>query len=160
MCAYKTGCLSRMAATAAAIIGDATPTQRKAVAAFAETLGVVFQIQDDLLNIRDSILSRKKGRGEDITEGKRSLAVIHALRMAPRTQRARLLALLDMHTSDQHLRDEAIEIIEKSGGVTRAKRTMERLFQTAWTTFDRTFPDSEAKRDIEQLARFLMERDV
>jgi geranylgeranyl diphosphate synthase type I len=160
MCAYKTGCLTRLAATAAAIIGGATTHQTEALGAFAETLGVVFQIQDDLLNITESELSKQKGLGEDITEGKRSLAVIYALQRARPAQRKRLLTILDMHSSKQSLRNEAIAMIRETGAIERAHATMRWLFHRARQRVDKAFPASPAKARLHELATFLIERDI
>lgn len=160
MCAYKTGCLSRLAATVAAIIGDATRRQRAALAAFAETLGVVFQIQDDLLNITESPLSKNKGLGEDITEGKRSLAVLYALKSAKPRKRRRLLRILAQHTKDPRRRNEAIAIIRDTDAIPRAQRTMRRLLTGAWTHVDRAFPSSKEKDRLRALTQYLAERSI
>ena len=160
MCAYKTGCLARLAATVAAIIGGATKRQLDALGAFAETLGVVFQIQDDILNITESELSKQKGLGEDITEGKRSLAVIYALQGAPQRKRKRLLTILNMYTSKPSLISEAIAIIRETGAIEQARATMHRLFRRAWRRVDAALPASPAKARLHELATFLVERDI
>lgn len=46
-------------------------------------MGVLFQIRDDLLNLEDADMSQKKGFCEDLTEGKFSFPVIHALHADP-----------------------------------------------------------------------------
>jgi geranylgeranyl diphosphate synthase, type I len=160
MCAYKTGCLARMMASAAAILGGATGRQRAALEQFAETLGIVFQIQDDILNITPSRLSRRKGLGDDIAEGKRSLAVLHALRGAPRGQRRRLLQLLGSHTEKPSLRNEAIAIIRDAGGITHAERTRRRLLARARREFITAFRSSPARSRLLAFATLLAERDT
>jgi len=42
-------------------------------------LGVFFQIRDDLMNLDSSEYSAKKGFAEDLTEGKFSFPIIHAI---------------------------------------------------------------------------------
>ena len=42
-------------------------------------LGVIYQIRDDYLNLIDDTMQQKKGFAEDITEGKLSFPIIHAL---------------------------------------------------------------------------------
>ncbi|CAB4255812.1 similar to Saccharomyces cerevisiae YPL069C BTS1 Geranylgeranyl diphosphate synthase [Maudiozyma barnettii] len=42
-------------------------------------LGVIYQIRDDYLNLVDDTMQQKKGFAEDITEGKLSFPIIHAL---------------------------------------------------------------------------------
>ncbi|MCK4482936.1 polyprenyl synthetase family protein, partial [Candidatus Bathyarchaeota archaeon] len=83
MCAYKTGTLARMAAEIAAVLADANDELIKRLGRFAESIGVAFQMQDDILDLTSSEFTEKKGgRGQDITEGKRSLIVIHTLKVA------------------------------------------------------------------------------
>ncbi len=62
MCAYKTGGLARMSAKISAILCGASVEQTESLAAFAEAVGVAFQIQDDILNLQtESTLSIGKG---------------------------------------------------------------------------------------------------
>ncbi|MDH3352921.1 MAG: polyprenyl synthetase family protein, partial [Nanoarchaeota archaeon] len=51
MCAYKTGTLARMSAKLGAILANASNERTNALGKFAESIGVAFQIQDDILNI-------------------------------------------------------------------------------------------------------------
>src|SRR3989337_743580 len=91
MCAYKTGTLASMAAKIAAVLCEASEDTVERLGRFAEALGVAFQIQDDVLDLTSNELAKKKGgRGQDITEGKRSLIVIHTLAKAKAADRKRL----------------------------------------------------------------------
>lgn len=80
MCAYKTGTLARMSAKIGAILAGADEKTVDSLGKFAESIGVAFQIQDDILNISD----QKWGKdfGDDITEGKRTLMVIRTIESA------------------------------------------------------------------------------
>ena len=113
MCAYKTGTLARMAAKMAAVLAGAEPKLVEKLGRFAETIGVAFQMQDDILDLTGQEFAKSKGCvGGDITEGKRSLLVIYTLQIANVTDKKRLIEILNMHTFDQKLRDEAIALIE------------------------------------------------
>ncbi len=62
MCANKTGGLARMCAKMSGVLAGATPDQVEAIGRFAESLGIAFQIQDDILNIDQAgSLSLSKG---------------------------------------------------------------------------------------------------
>ncbi len=81
MCAYKTGTLARMAAKLAAVIAGADGQLVEKLGHFAESIGIAFQMQDDILDLTGKEFAVKKGcLGGDITEGKRSLLVIHTLK--------------------------------------------------------------------------------
>jgi len=62
-----------------AIIGGGTETQVEGLRNYGLDTGLAFQIQDDLLNLVGKAESTKKGFRDDITEGKRTLVVVHAL---------------------------------------------------------------------------------
>ncbi len=51
MCAYKTGTLARMAAKMAAVLAGAEQTLVEKLGRFAESIGVAFQMQDDILDL-------------------------------------------------------------------------------------------------------------
>lgn len=87
MVANKTGGLFRMASRLIAVVLDLTPAQTKILTRFAETIGVCFQIQDDILNVDISNETYQKSKGmygEDIYEvrGTRSPAYSSFLAMA------------------------------------------------------------------------------
>ena len=76
----KTGVLSCMAAKLGAVLGGADDKTIEALGNFGAAIGIAFQIQDDLLNVTKSGVSKSKGGvGEDITEGKITLLTIYTL---------------------------------------------------------------------------------
>jgi geranylgeranyl pyrophosphate synthase len=160
MCAFKTGTLARMSAKIAAILSNATDEQIEKFGNYAETIGVAFQIKDDILNLVEGEFTEKKGLGEDITEGKRSLLVIHALNNANSEDKERLIEILDMHTSDQELRDEAIAIIKKCGSIEYAKEKARSMILEAWRGVDRILKPSPTKEKLKAFADYLVERKV
>ncbi len=160
MCAFKTGCLARMSAKVAAVVGGSDNKLITAFGVLGESLGVVFQIQDDILNITEYELSKGKGLGEDITEGKRSLPVIYAVNSLDKKDGARLIEILKMHTLDQKLINEAIELINKAGGIKKAQETMKKLFDSALKELDPLLEESEKKQKLFNLADYLINRQV
>ena len=161
MCAYKTGTLARMSAKIAAVLGDASEELVEKLGHFAESIGIAFQMQDDILDLTSADFTEKKGGvGEDITEGKRSLMVIHALKVASAEDRKRLVKILKMHTSDQKLRGEAIAIMKKNGSIDYVKRFAQRIVKESWKNVEGLLPSSEAKEKLNAFATFLIERKI
>ncbi|MDH7564611.1 MAG: polyprenyl synthetase family protein [Candidatus Bathyarchaeota archaeon] len=161
MCAYKTGTLARMAAKIAAVLADADDNLVEKLGRFAESIGVAFQMQDDILDLTSTEFTEKKGgRGKDITEGKRSLIVIHTLKKAQPQDRKRLIKILNMHTSSQKLRDEAISIMEKYGSIDYVKRLAESMVNQSWSEVEKLLPPSGARQKLVAFAEFLIERKV
>ena len=115
MCICKTGVLARFAAKLGAIIGNGSREEINALARFGESIGVGFQIQDDILELTGKEFAKGKGGiGGDIHEGKRTLMVIHTIKKANEQDRKRLIEILNSHPTEQETISEAIEIIKKS----------------------------------------------
>jgi geranylgeranyl pyrophosphate synthase len=161
MCAYKTGTLARMAAKIAAVLADANDRLVEKLGRFAESIGVAFQMQDDILDLTSKEFEKKKGgRGQDITEGKRSLIVIHTLKTADAKDKKRLIEILNMHTSDQKLRDEAIAIMNKYDSITFVKKFARNIVQKSWREAEKSLPDTKGKEKLKAFAEFLIERNI
>jgi len=159
MCAYKTGTLARMAAKIAAVLANADDNIVEKVGRFAEAVGVAFQIQDDILDLTGEEFAEKKGgRGQDITEGKRTLMIIHTLEKAEPSDKDRLKEILKMHTSNQKLRDEAISIMQKYSSIDYAKQFGRNLVQQSWREVDNLLTPSDAKEKLRAFAEYLVER--
>ncbi len=161
MCAYKTGTLARMAAKLAAVMADADKNQVDKLGSFAESIGVAFQMQDDILDLTGKEFAEKKGGlGQDITEGKRTLIVIRAQKTANPQDKKRLITILGMHTSDQTLRDEAIGIIQKNNAIEYVKHKAKKMVEDSWTEVDKLIKDSEGKEKLKAFAEFLINRNI
>ncbi|MBI2550246.1 polyprenyl synthetase family protein [Candidatus Woesearchaeota archaeon] len=159
MCANKTGSVASMAAKLGALLGGGSEKQIKALGEFAEAAGVAFQIKDDILNVESSE-GIGKGFGDDISEGKRTLLVIHTLNAAPENERQRLLEILNMHTKDEKLLKEAIAIINKHNSIEYAKKAAAQLIEKYWKETEAALPESEAKNQLKELAQLLISRSI
>jgi len=161
MCAYKTGTLARMSAKISAVLAGASREQVEKLGRFAESIGIAFQMQDDVLDLIGKEFTEKKGGvGQDITEGKRTLMVIHTLKNAVNEDNDRLIQILNMHTSDQTLRDEAIAIMKKYGSIEHVKHTATRIVEESWSEVDKLLPESEAKKKLKAFSEFLIKRNI
>ena len=160
MCAYKTGTLARMAAKMAAVLSGADKPLVEKLGRLAESIGVAFQMQDDILDLTGVDFAKKKGgAGQDITEGKRTLMVIYTLAKANAADKKRLTEILGMHTSEQALRDEAIALMQKYGAIEHVKHTAERIVEESWIEAEKLLPTPEAKEKLKAFAEFLIKRN-
>jgi geranylgeranyl pyrophosphate synthase len=162
MCAYKTGTLARMSARLAVVLSGGSPEQEEKIGKVAESIGVGFQIQDDVLDIESSGKERDKfGKsfGNDIKEGKRTLMVIHAMHNAPEKESRRLIEILDSHTSDRKRVLEAIDILHKNGSVEYAKKRAREIVEKSWKEAESLLPECDAKETLKSFVNFLIERE-
>jgi geranylgeranyl pyrophosphate synthase len=161
MCAYKTGTLARMAAKLAAVLAGANKELVEKLGHFTESIGVAFQMQDDVLDLTGKEFAEKKGGlGQDITEGKRTLMVIRALKTANPKDKKRLVEILNMHTSDQKLRDEAIAIMQKNKAIEYVKHKAAKMVEESWSEVDKLLPTTEGKEKLKAFAEFLIKRSI
>ncbi|MEM0475680.1 MAG: polyprenyl synthetase family protein [Candidatus Norongarragalinales archaeon] len=160
MCAFKTGTLARLSAKLGAIAAGGSHAQVEVLGAFAEAVGVAFQIQDDVLNVSSSSFGEMKGFGEDIHEGKRTLLVIHAFKVLPPQKARRLRALLDSHPSDSRRIREAIALLREANAIEYAKAKAREIVSAAWRKADGVLKPSKAKQELKALADFLVEREL
>lgn len=76
-------------------------------------LGVLFQIRDDYLNLLSTTYSTNKGLCEDLTEGKFSFPIIHAIRSDPGN--LVLLNIIKQKTNDEEVKRYAVKYMESKG---------------------------------------------
>lgn len=159
MCAFKTGTLARMAAKLGGVLGGASDDTVLALGEFAESLGVAFQIQDDILNI---CVSENLGKefGDDISEGKRTLILIRALNSLSKNDSKDLLGILNLKTKNKVLISEALRIFKKSDSIEYSKNIAKDLVKEAWEKLDEVLEESEAKVKLKGFADFVAERDL
>ena len=161
MCAYKTGTLARMAAKLAAVLAGANKELVDKLGRYAESIGVAFQMQDDILDLTGKEFAEKKGGlGQDITEGKRTLIIIHTLKKATEADKTRLIQILNMRTAERALRDEAISITRKYGAVKHVKRIAVQIVEESWKEVEKLLDASEAKEKLKAFAEFLINRST
>ncbi len=133
------------------IIGD--------MANFGESLGMAFQIIDDVLDVFGDVAKFGKEVGKDIKEHKLGNAVVLlALEELGDADRARLLAILSRdHVDDGDVRT-AVELISSTRARERAVQEARSHMEAALKSL-RSLPDVERRRELEELAKFVVFRE-
>ena len=72
----KTGALIRYACEAGAIVGGAAADDRQRLVRYGETIGLAFQLADDLLDVTQSADAMGKATGKDAAAGKGTLVAL------------------------------------------------------------------------------------
>lgn len=160
MCALKTGTLARLSAKLAAVLSGGTPEQIEKLGKMAEAIGIGFQIQDDVLSASGEEFMKGKGFGDDVTEGKRTLLVIHTLKNASPENRKRLIEILNMHTRKKETIREALNILKKYNAVEYAKDRARQIVEIAWKEAEPLLEESEAKKKLKSFVDFLINRKI
>ncbi len=160
MCLYKSGSLARMAAKMAATLAGKDEQTVEVLGELAGKIGVAFQIQDDILNLTGEEFMKRKGFGEDITEGKKSLLVVYTLNNANENDKKRLLNILTSHTKDKKEISDAINIINSYGSIEYAKKVAKEIIDECWGKVDKILPSSDAKNKLKMISNYLIERKI
>lgn len=152
MCALKTGSLARMAARFGVILAGKNNKTERLFSDFATSLGIAFQIQDDILNMSGRL---GKEKGDDITEGKKSLPVICCLQKAGPSDKKKLLRILKQKTKNKKLIDEAVSIMVKYNSLAYANQKAKILVNKSW----KKIKNKQAKNSLKTLKNFVTERE-
>ncbi|BFZ61652.1 geranylgeranyl pyrophosphate synthetase [Saitoella coloradoensis] len=108
MVANKTGGLLRLAVK---LMQASSPINTTDYVPLVNTIGILFQIRDDYLNLQSPLMTANKGYCEDLTEGKFSFPIIHAVR-ADRGNR-QILNILKQRTGDVEVKAYAVKYMRE-----------------------------------------------
>lgn len=106
---------------AGALAAGAEPDAVRGLIEVGLPAGLAFQLQDDLLNLVGDADAQGKDFRSDITEGKRTLAVVWALEHLGGAERSELVELLESRTDDASRLARAVELIELGGGIDKCR---------------------------------------
>lgn len=106
---------------AGALAAGAEPDAVRGLIEVGLPAGLAFQLQDDLLNLVGDADAQGKDFRSDITEGKRTLAVVWALEHLGGAERSELVELLESGTADTSRLARAVELIELGGGIDKCR---------------------------------------
>ncbi|WP_062378213.1 polyprenyl synthetase family protein [Demequina pelophila] len=98
-----------------------------ALRAAGRPLGVAFQLRDDLLGVLGSPEETGKPVGDDLREGKRTLAVHHVVAHGTESERAALLAVLGRHDASDDQIAAAVQALRDAGAVDAVEARIEAL---------------------------------
>ena len=123
---------------------------------FGEKTGIAFQIKDDMFDFGTDDVG--KPVGIDIKEKKVTLPLIYALNNCDSAEKKNMISLVKNHNDDPEKISAIIAFVNQRGGLQYAETQMKKYQEEAFAILN-TFPDSEARRGLEQLVRFTTERN-
>jgi heptaprenyl diphosphate synthase len=151
----KTGILIATSCRLGGLLSETPEDQLEILEAFGESIGMAFQLSDDIMDVTASQLELGKEPGTDIREGVYTLPVLHALHEGP--DRAELQRLLARGAPDGEMLDRALQIVRDGGSLEHARAAVSAEVARA-DALARQLPDGTARHALIQLARFLAVR--
>ena len=151
----KTASLIAACMALGALSADAEPAAIERAKAVGESLGLAFQIRDDLFDYDGIDIG--KPIGLDLQERKMTLPLIAALDAATTADRARIRRLVRKRKKRAADIREIATFVESNGGLTYARDRMDALAAEASEDL-LTFPPSEARDALVDLCRYVVAR--
>lgn len=152
----KTAALFVLSAEAAALLGRAGRVALGAIREFGRTVGMAFQIVDDILDFVGTADQVGKPIGSDLQQGLFTLPAIRYVEAHPQDPDAQ--ALLHGKAQDRDLISHVVAVVRKSGAIDEALQEA-REFVTRGQRALVKLPESEYVTVLSELARFIVERD-
>ncbi len=145
--------LSRMGAVA----GGGTEAQIEAIGYYFESVGLAFQIIDDVLNLR-GFKGNLKTKAEDISHGKVTLPFVKTLGVLDRPARADFASRWMAKPTEPRELAALVQIVEGAGALDACVKQAADLVEDAWRALDPVVEDSLAKIMLRAFGWYVLER--
>ena len=151
----KTAALIATSCRLGGLLSDASEHDVEVLQAYGESLGLAFQLSDDVMDLTASQAELGKEPGQDLREGVYTLPVLHALHEGPRGDELR--GLLGAGPPEDDRLERALEIVRGGGSIEHARGAVGEEVRRA-VGLANQLPDGAAHHALVQLTRFLATR--
>jgi geranylgeranyl diphosphate synthase type II len=154
----KTAKMLELSVAAGAYMTDASTEQVDALKCYARSLGVAFQIQDDVLDISSQDDEFGKKIGGDIEEGKKTFLTIKAVQQCTETPDKELLQEFLQNNGLPAEKVPAMqELLHRNGIIEEANAEVQRLTKEAIDALE-ILPDNSSREMLVWFAGMLLRR--
>jgi octaprenyl-diphosphate synthase len=128
----------------------------QAMKKFGQSIGMAFQIRDDILDYEGSSSLIGKPVGGDIKEKKITLPLIYSLNQVSGSKAGEIKKIIKNGKNKANIK-KVIEFVRENDGINYALKTAQNFSLQAKETLS-VFPDSPAKIALEALIEFVIDR--
>lgn len=155
----KTASLFEACAAIGSLSVNASESDMEAAKKFGLTLGMMFQIRDDIFDyFEDSNIG--KPTGNDMLEGKLTLPAIHVVLNSNNDEiRAIAMKVKDLCATPQEIA-QLVEYTKTNGGIEYAEQQMERLYKEALVFVENNVRDNELKHALTAYLNYVIQRKL
>jgi len=153
----KTARLFEAAAQSSAILADATEAQEKALQDYGRYIGTAFQLIDDLLDYSADGQTLGKNVGDDLSEGKPTLPLLHAMQHGNAEQAAMIRKAIE-EGNGRHLLEPVLETMRQHGSLEWTRARAEQEADKAISALQ-VLPESAWRSALEALAHMSVQRE-
>lgn len=152
----KTAELTACCCKLGAIHADMSDDVVAQLSSYGRSLGIAFQIADDVLDLIGAETLAGKSLGTDLEQQKLTLPIIYLLQQAPAEQAARVRSILT--AAGNHKREALLPELQSSGALDYARQKAESFASAALRELE-CLPPSLARSILETLADRVVHRD-
>ena len=155
----KTAALFEACASIGAISAGASDEEIKKASEFGQTLGIMFQIRDDIFDYYDS-KEIGKPTGNDMTEGKLTLPVIYALNNSDFESMHTLAKKVKAGTINPDEIAVLVEFTKQQGGIEYAEKRMQEFSQICMDYINSSVKEKAVKDALTAYVDYVIERKL
>ena len=154
----KTAVMFLICAELGARVAGADEEVVKCLADWGRSLGLCFQLMDDLIDVLSDSETLGKPTGSDVAQGKQTLMVIHALSQPDSEAKSRLLSVLGTcENATEDMIKDGVEALNELGSIDYARAKANEYHQHAHACLDR-LPDGPAMLALRELTDLQLKR--
>ncbi len=154
----KTAVMFQICAELGARVAGADDEVIECLAEWGRSVGLCFQLMDDLIDVLSDSATLGKPTGSDVAQGKQTLMVIHALSMPESEAKSRLLAVLGKcEDATESMVQDGIAALDELGSIAYARERANEYHQHAHACLDQ-LPDGPAMLALRELTDLQLKR--
>jgi geranylgeranyl diphosphate synthase, type II len=161
MITLKTACLTAASLKIGALLGGAPKEEANALHDFGLNMGIVFQLQDDFLDVFSDETKFGKKKGSDIISGKKTFLFLKTLELLSPGEREEFYVL---YTSKHHDDDEKVEYVKKIYEELNIRKhvisIMQMYHDTSLDCLKKCNGDQKIITQLKRLAESMLEREI
>ncbi|MEE9474700.1 MAG: polyprenyl synthetase family protein [Candidatus Hydrothermarchaeaceae archaeon] len=154
----KTATLFEACTKCGAILGEGSEKEISALSKYGYHLGIGFQMTDDILDIVAKERTLGKPVGADISMGRPTFVILHALEVADKKDKKELVSILKSRVESNTDIKRALEIIKNTNSIEHASMRAKSQMETAKKELGH-LKDTESKRALEIIAEYAVDRN-
>ena len=154
----KTAVMFHICAELGARVAGADDEIIECLAEWGRSVGLCFQLMDDLIDVLSDSATLGKPTGSDVAQGKQTLMVIHALGQPDSEPKSRLMSVLGTcEEATEEMIQDGIKALEELGSIEYARTKANEYHQRAHACLDR-IPDGPAMLALRELTDLQLKR--
>jgi geranylgeranyl pyrophosphate synthase len=153
----KTAMLFEACTKCGAILGEGSEKEVMALSRYGYHLGVGFQMTDDILDIVSKEPTLGKPIGTDISMGRLTFVILHALEVADEKDKKELVSILESDKRSDAGIKRALEIIKSTNSIEYATKRAKAQMEAAQKEL-KNLKDTGSRKALKIIAEYAVER--